>query len=127
MPEATSSNEGISQLTNPRRYEKDNGFRSAVATRAGGVATALWTTTTTPARTSGRVSTMYSLMIENPTAGAVTGWLEIGGVAITIPFDVASADSIVVDFPAGFNLGDNNINCNASANGVIFQIAGTEA
>lgn len=113
--------------TNPRTYEKDNGFRSPVVARAGGVATALWTLATTPARTAGQVSTIYTLTIENATGAAVTAWLEIGGVAITVPFHVANNDSIIIDFPAGFDLGDNDVNCNASVNGVIFQIAGTEA
>ena len=112
--------------TNPRRYEKDNGIRSAVVARAGGVATPLWTIATVPARTAGRVTTMYTLMIENVGAAA-TGWLEIAGVAVTVPFHIAANDAIVVDFPAGFNLGNFDVNCNASANGVIFQIVGTEA
>jgi len=119
--------EDLGTHTNPRRYEKDNGFRSPVVARALGVATALWTVVTVPPRTPGRVTTVYTLMIENATGAAVTGWLEIGGVAVTIPYHVANADSIVVDFPAGLNIGDNNVNCNASANGVVFQIIGTEA
>ena len=112
--------------TNPRRYEKDNGFRSAPTARAGGVATALWTITTTPARTAGQTSTMYTLIIENATGAAITGWLEIGGVAITPNYHVANNDTIVVDFVAGFDLGNNDINCNASVNAVVFQIIGTE-
>lgn len=113
--------------TNSRRYEKDNGFRSPVVTRAGGVATALWTTVTTPARTAGQVTTVYTLIIQNATGASVTGWLEIGGVAVTPPFPVANNDTVVVDYVAGFNMGDNDVNCNASANGVVFQIVGTEA
>jgi len=113
--------------TNPRRYEKENGFRSPVVARAGGVATALWTIATVPPRTAGQVSTMYTLTIENATGAAVTGWLEIAGVAITVPFHVGNNDSVVIDFPAGFDLGDNDVNCNASVNGVNFQIVGTEA
>lgn len=113
--------------TNPRRYEKNNGFRSPIVTRAGGVATALWTIVTVPARTAGRVSTIYTLIIENATGATVTGWLEIGGVAITPPYHVANNDSVVIDFIAGLNSGNNDVNCNASANGVVFQIVGTEA
>lgn len=112
--------------TNPRRYEKDNGFRSPVVARAGGVATPLWTIVTVPPRTAGQISTMYTLTIENATGAAVTGWLEIAGVAITVPYHVADNDSVVIDFVAGFDLGDNDINCNASVNGVNFQIVGTE-
>jgi len=113
--------------TNPRRYEKENGFRSPVVAVAGPVATALWTTTTTPARTSGKSTTIYTLIIENDTGAAVTAWLEIAGTAITVPFHIADADTVVIDFIGGFTTGDNDINCNASVAGVRFQIIGTEA
>jgi len=110
-----------------RAYEKEKGFRSPCVARAGGVATPLWTTGTDPARTAGKVTTVYTLMIENATGAAVTGWLEVGGEAITVPFNVADDDSIVIDFDAGFEIGDVDVNCNASANGVNFQIVGMEA
>jgi hypothetical protein len=112
--------------TNPRRYEKDNGFYSAVVARAGGVATALWTIATTPARTAGQVTTIYTLTIENSTGAAVTAWLEIGGTAITVPFHVANNDSVVIPLGAGLTSGDADVNCNASVNGVNFSIFGTE-
>jgi len=112
--------------TNPRRLESDEGFRSAVVARAGGVATPLWTIATVPARTAGQITTVYTLCIENVTAAAVTGWLEIAGVAITVPFHIASNDSVVIDFVAGFRIGNFDINCNASVNGVNFHIVGTE-
>lgn len=117
---------------NSRRYEKDNGFTSAVVARAGGVATPLWAVglaAVYPAagRTAGRITTIYTLTIENATGAAITGWLEVGGAAITIPYHVANNDSVVIDFIAGLNVGNVNINCNASANGVNFQIMGTEA
>ena len=113
--------------TNPRGYEKDNGFYSAVVARAGGVATALWTIATTPARTAGQVTTIYTLTIENSTGAPVTAWLEIGGTAITILFHVADTDSVVIDFVGGFNSGDADIDCNASVNDVVFALKGTEA
>ena len=113
--------------TNPRRYEKDNGFYSAPTARAGGVATALWTVATTPARTAGQVTTIYTLTIENPTAGAVTAWLEIGGVAVTPPYHINQSETAVITFVAGFTTGNADVNCNASANTVVFQIIGTEA
>ena len=113
--------------TNPRRYEKDNGFYSAPTTRAGGVATAMWTTATTPARTAGEETTIYSFHIENSTGGAVTAWLEVGGVAVTIPYAVVDADSVTISWPAGLDIGNQDINLNASANDVIGQISGTEA
>jgi len=113
--------------TNPRLYEKENGFYSPVVARAGGVATALYTIATTPARTVGEETTIYTLTIENSTGAAVTAWLEIAGVAITIPFHIADGASVVIPFSGGLNAGDNDINCNASVNAVNFQIIGTEA
>lgn len=113
--------------TNPRQYEKTNGFRSPVVARAGGVATALYTVATTPARTAGQSVTIYTIEIENNTGGAVTAWLEIGGVAITVPFHVNNGNSVVIDYEAGLQVGNNDINCNASVNGVQFAIRGTEA
>ena len=113
--------------TNPRLYEKQNGFYSAPTTRAGGVATAIYTTATNPARTSGETTTIYSFHIENSTGGAITAWLEVGGTAVTIPYAVSDDDSVTISWPAGLNLGNQDINLNASANDVIGQISGTEA
>jgi len=113
--------------TNPRRYEKDNGFYSEVVTRAGGIATPLWTIATTPARTAGEDTTIYTIEIENSTGAAITAWLEIAGVAITVPITVGNDDTVIINYPAGFNVGDNDVDCNASANGVVFSIKGTEA
>jgi len=113
--------------TNPRRYEKLYGIFSAPIARAGGVATALWTIATARPRTAGESTTIYTLIIENPTGQAVTGWLEIGGVAITPIYHVETSDTVVIPFVAGMTTGDFNVNCNASINGVVFQIIGTEA
>lgn len=113
--------------TNPRRYEKDNGFYSPVIARAGGVATPLYTIATAPARTAGQETTIYTLEIENATGGAITAWLEIAGVAITVPFHINDDDSVIIEYIAGLDAGDADINCNASANAVIFSIKGTEA
>lgn len=112
--------------TNPRRLESDNGFRSAVVPVVGPAATALWTIATTPPRTAGLETTIYTIEIENPTGAAVTAWLEIGGAAITVPFHIAATDSVVIDYVAGFHVGNNDVNCNASAATVRFKICGTE-
>ena len=109
-----------------RKYEKDNGFYSEVVARAGGVATALWTIATTPVRTAGQISTIYTLIIENNTGAATEGWLEIGGVVITPPIQIANTDTVVIDFIAGLNSGDADVNCNALVNDVVFQVLGTE-
>ena len=112
--------------TNPRRYEKDNGFYSEVVTRAGGVATELFGLTTDPARTAGLVNTIYTLEIENSTGAAVNAWLEIDGNAITVPYHIANDDATVIDFIVGLTSDDVDIDCNASVNDVVFSIKGTE-
>lgn len=127
MPEAGASSPiTIGTHTNPRRYERDYGFRSPVVARAGGVATALWTTGTAPARTSGKQTVIYSLTIENNTGAAQTGWLEIAGVVVTVPYWVQDKDTIAIDFIAGLKVGNNDVNCNSTANNVGFQIIGLE-
>ena len=117
--------------TNPRKYEKDNGFASAVVARAGGVATPLWAVglaavTPVAGRTDGGVTTIYTLIIENATAAAITGWLERAGVVITPDFHVQNNETAVIPFDAGLTSGDADLECNASANAVEFQIIGTE-
>ena len=118
--------EDLGTHTNPRRYEKDNGVFSAPIARAGAAATALWTTVTARPRTAGRSTTIYTLIIENPTAASVTAWLEIGGVAITPIYNIVTMETAVITFVAGFTTGNNDVNCNASVNAVVFQIIGTE-
>lgn len=112
--------------TNPRRYEKDNGFYSAVTARAGGVATAIWTIATTPARTAGEESTIYQFHIENSTGGPITAWLEVGGTPVTPPYHVVNDDTVTIDWPAGLDIGNQDIDLNASANDVVGQVSGTE-
>ncbi|GAG84953.1 unnamed protein product, partial [marine sediment metagenome] len=92
-----------------------------------GVATALWTIATAPARTAGQESTIYHFHIENSTGGAVTAWLEVGGVAVTPPYHITDDNTVTVDWLAGLDIGDQDINLNASANDVVAQISGTEA
>ena len=112
-------------------FVAQHGFVSAVVARAGGVATALWAVglaAVNPAagRTAGLVSTLYSLIIENNTGAAVTGWLEVGGVVITPVYHVNNGESAVISFEAGQNVGDQDIDCNASVNAVNFQVLGIQ-
>lgn len=118
--------------TNPRRYETDNGFTSARVAVVGPAATPLWVVGLAAVypvagRTAGQITTIYTLVIQNPTAAAITAWLEVAGAAITPPYHVAQTDTTVVDFIAGMNIGNVNININASAATVVGQIIGTEA
>ena len=109
----------------------NNGFVSAVIPRIGGVATPLWAVAlgaVNPAagRTAGTISTIYTLTIENPTAGAVTAGLEVGGVVVTPEYNINAGETAVISFVAGLNIGTQNIDCNASANLVEFQLAGIQ-
>ena len=109
----------------------NNGFVSAVVARAGGVATPLWAVglaAINPAagRTNGTISTIYTLTIENPTAGAVTAWLEVGGAVVTPDYNINAGETAVISFVAGLNIGNQDINCNASVNLVEFQVVGIQ-
>ena len=118
--------EDLGTHTNPELFKVNNSFRSAVIARAGGIATALWTIATTPARTAGLSTYLYWVHIYNPTAGQVTGWLEVAGAPVTITFVLAAGQTATIDLPTVSPLLDNDVNCNASANLVEFQIGGYE-
>jgi hypothetical protein len=118
--------------TNPRRYEKLNGFVSLPVARAGGAATAVWAVgvaAINPAagRTAGRITTVYHIELHNPDAAAQTAWLEDGtGVALSVVYELPPDDTIVLDYLGGKNFGDTDLFINASINGVECQISGTE-
>lgn len=124
--------EDVGTHTNPRLYEKENGFTSNPIARAGGIATPLWAVGLAAVypvvgRTAGGITTAYTLVIENNTGNAATGWLEVGGAAITTVYHLNDGETSVISFVAGLNIGDVDVNCNASVNGVVFQLTGTEA
>ncbi|MBA7612108.1 hypothetical protein ES703_19342 [subsurface metagenome] len=118
--------------TNTRRYEKDYGFASAPVARVGAVATALWEVALAAVypvagRTAGTITTIYELHIENSTGAAVTAWLEDdAGNTITPLYHIATLDTIVIDWPAGFTRGDAEVYINASVDDVVAQIFGTQ-
>jgi len=65
---------GLARSQVSREFEMANGFYSAPTT-IGAAATALYTTTTTPARTSGQSVTVYTILVENSTGAAGTAWV----------------------------------------------------
>jgi len=77
-------------------------------------------------RTAGSVSTVYSFHIENRTGGQIWAWLEIGAVEVTARFPVANNNSLTIDFPAGANFGNQDLDINADVAGVLGQVFGTE-
>jgi len=108
-----------------------NGFVSAAVARAGGVATALWAVGTAgvnPAagRTAATSTTIFTLILANDTGGAITAWLEIGGVVITPLYHVNNTETAVITFEGGMTTGNQDINLNASANGVVAQLLGIQ-
>lgn len=108
--------------TNPRRYEKDQGFTSA-KTQCGILAVNIWAVglaATYPAagRTAGQITTIYSFQIENRTAAQIWAWLEIGGVEITARFPVAANNTLTVDIEAGETIGNQDVTFNTSVGAV---------
>lgn len=123
--------EDTGENTNPRKWEKEHGFTSARVAVVGPATTPLWAVGLAAVypvagRTAGQITTIYTLVIENPTGAAITAWLEGAGAAITPPYHVAQTDTLVVDFIAGMNVGNVDININASVATVVGQIIGTE-
>ena len=112
-------------------FLNQNGFVSGAIARAGGVATALWAVGTagvTPAawRTDGLSSTIFTLVIANDTGGAITAWLEIGGVVISPLYHVNDTETAVISFVGGMTTANQDIDINASANGVVAQLLGIQ-
>ncbi len=107
----------------------ENGFVSAQVARAGGVATALWAVglaAVNPAggRTAGTNSVVGTLEISNDTGAAITAWLVIGGVVVSPIYHVNDGENAVISFVLGKNFGNQDIDINASVNGVVAQIEG---
>ena len=124
MPQAFPLNLGALVLN-------QNGFVSAPVARAGGVATPLWEVglaAVNPAagRTDGLSTTIFTLEIANDTGGAITAWLEIGGVVISPLYHVNDTETAVISFVGGMTTANQDININASANGVVAQLLGIQ-
>jgi len=122
--------------TNPRRYEKDNGFVSAPIAVVG-PATLLWAPGTpcvrnpsgVPAngRTAGGITTVYTMELRNPNVAAQTAWLETtGAVVVSVVYEIAANDTTIVDFVAGKTFGDMDLYVNGSVAAIECQLEGTE-
>ena len=112
-------------------FLNQNGFVSAPVARAGLAATALWAVGTAgvnPAagRTAGMSSTIFTLIISNDTGGAITAWLEIGGVVITPLYHLNNTETAVITFEGGMTTANQDLDLNASANGVVAQLLGIQ-
>jgi len=124
--------------TNPRRYESDYGFVSSPIAVAGGpTATKVWAVGTAcvrnpsgvPAngRTAGHLTTVYTMELRNPDAAAQTAWLETtGGIVVSVVYEIAAADTLIVDFVAGKTFGDMDLYVNGSVAAIECQLEGTE-
>ena len=123
--------------TNPRRYEKDNGFVSAVVAVGGAPPVQIWAVglacvenpSGVPAngRTAGNKTTVYHIEIENPDAAAQTLWFEDEDAAVISPdYHIATNDTLIIDFPAGKTYGDRDLYINGSVATLECQISGTE-
>jgi len=118
---------GVKVHTNPRRYEKDYGFYSSPVLIGSGL-TAVYTYGTSPAKTSGTSLTIYTIDMQNPTSGTINVCLlDKNGNRLTIDFIIPANDALFKDYPAGFNLGNQQIYASGTIGGVRLQIVGTEA
>jgi len=133
-----SSGQDTGRNTNPRRYEKDNGFVSNPIAVVGPVATLLWAVGTlcvrnpsgvvANGRTAGNLTTVYTMEIRNPDAAVQTAWLETtGAVVVSIVYELAANESIIIDFIGGKTFGDIDLYINGSIVAIECQLEGTEA
>ena len=127
----------LGEHSNPRRYESDYGFVSAVVAVGGAPPVQIWAVglacvenpSGVPAdgRTAGNKTTVYHIEIENPDAAAQTLWLEDGdGNVISVDYNIATNDTLILDFPAGKTYGDMDLYINGSVATLEVQISGTE-
>ena len=124
--------------TNPRRYEKDYGFVSApISVAVALTAVQVWAVgvacVRNPSdilangRTAGNISTVYTMELRNPDAAVQTAWLETtGAVVVSIVYEIAANDSIVVPFEGGKTFGNMDLYINGSVAAIECQLEGTE-
>jgi len=124
--------------TNPRRYEKDNGFVSNPIPVAGGPGpAAVWAVgaacvrnpggVPSNGRTAGNITTVYTMELRNPNAAIQTAWLETTGAAVvSVVYELAANDTLIVDLIAGKTFGDMDLYINGSVAGIECQLSGTE-
>jgi len=124
--------------TNPRRYEKENGFVSAPIAVVGPAATLLWAVGTAcvrnpsgviaTGRTAGNLTTVYTMELRNPNAAVQTAWLETAGaVVVSVVYELAINETIIIDFIGGKTFGDIDLYINGSVAAIECQLEGTEA
>jgi len=122
--------------TNPRRYEKDNGFVSSRAVVVAAVP--VWVVgvacvrnpSGVPAngRTAGNITTVYTMELRNPNAAIQTAWLEGPvGTIVSIVYELNANDSVIIPFAGGKTYGDMDLYLNGSVAGIECQLEGTEA
>lgn len=133
------SAEAIGEQTNTRKYEKDNGFVSnPVPIAVALTAVQVWATgvacvrnpSDVPAngRTAGDITTVYTMELRNPDAAAQTAWLETtGAVVVSVVYEIAANDTLIVDFIAGKTFGNLDLYINGSVAAIECQLEGTEA
>ena len=124
--------------TNPRRYEKDNGFVSSpIAVAVGPVATEVWAAGTAcvrnpsgvaaNGRTAGNITTVYTMELRNPNAAIQTAWLEdVDGNAVSVVYHLGITSTIIIDFVGGKTFGDMDLYINGSVAAIECQLEGTE-
>lgn len=123
--------------TNPKAYEKDNGFVSNPIAVVGPAATLLWAVglacvrnpsgVAANGRTAGNLTTVYTMEIRNPNAAIQTAWLETAaGVVVSVVYELAANETIIIDFIGGKTFGDMDLYINGSIVAIECQLEGTE-
>jgi len=118
--------EDLGTHSNPEAYRVANSFRSQVATSPDDAAHALWTVGTVPARTAGRLTFIYEILVTNHGCEAGAMVLEIAGVPICIPIPVSKRGSVPIVLIVPIRVGNNDVNYHASRAGMKVEILGLE-
>lgn len=113
-------------VTVNRGFETKNAFCSQVATSEDTDPHPLWGTETDPARTSGKKTQIYTIMVYSHSGEAGTVAIEVDGKEKCPKIPVDDATLTVLDLPTPIPVGDNDVNYHASAANMDIQILGLE-
>lgn len=116
-----SFTEGSGSPLSSTEFEVVNSKRSQVATSLDGHVHPLWSTTTTPARTAGRRTYIYAIIVHNRGISRQTVILSVAGVPIYPTVPAPSGEEQVIPLPV-INVGDNDVDYQASGVDVEVQI-----
>ena len=112
--------------TNPRAYELLNGFSSQVLTSPGPGIVALWTVTTTPVRTAGKITVVYWIAVYSINPARQRIQLRVGGIPFSVYIPIDSGEVEVLPLPTPIRVGDNDLDCWFTGANVVVQVGGIQ-